>query len=239
LIHETAIVDDLCTIRPGAYIAPRARVGRRCIVYPGVYVGKDAAIGDDCVLHPGVVIYDNCRLGARVTVHANAVIGGDGLGYATHAGAHHKIPAAGSVLIEDDVEIGAGCTIDCASVGVTSIGAGSKLAAQVAVGHGCRLGRHNLLVGQVGLAGSVTTGDHVVIGGQAGLAGHLHIGAGARIAARAGVMTDVPPGADYGGAPARPLSHAKRAVLAAQRLPDIAQRLQRLERHLGLNGEHG
>lgn len=237
IVDETAIVDDLCTIRPGAYVAPRARIGRRCVVHPGAYVGMDTVVGDDCVLHPGVVVYERCRLAARVTVHANAVIGGDGLGYATHDGAHHKIPAAGTVVIDDDVEIGAGCTIDRASVGVTSIGAGTKLAAQVAIGHGCRIGRHNLFVGQVGLAGSVTTGDHVVFGGQAGVAGHLHIGARARIAAQAGVMTDVPAGADYGGMPAGPLHEAKRIALAARRLPDFAQRLRRLERHLDLDAE--
>lgn len=234
-VDPSAIVDELCTIRPGAYVAPGARIGRRCVIYPNVYVGKHAVVGDDCVLHPGVTIYERCRLGARVVLHAGVVIGGDGFGYATHNGVHHKLPAAGRVVVGDDVEMGAGCSVDRATTGVTAIGEGSKLSTHVAVGHGCRIGKHNLLVGQVGLAGSVSTGDHVVIGGQTGVAGHLHIGDRARVAAQSGVMTDLPPDGDYGGAPAQPLHDAKRNVLHGQRVPELARRLKRVEKQLGLD----
>jgi len=126
-IDETATLADLCTVRPFAYIAPRARIGRRCIIYPGVYVGKNAIIGDDCILHPNVTVYDHCVLGNRVTLHAGCVIGQDGFGYATHAGEHHKIPTPGNAVIEDDVEMGAGCSVDRATVGSTIVGLGKSL----------------------------------------------------------------------------------------------------------------
>lgn len=235
-VDQTASVNDLCTIRPFAYVAPRARLGRRVIVYPNVYIGKDVVIGDDCVLYPNVAIYDHCELGDRVVLHAGCVIGQDGFGYATHQGEHHKIPQTGNVVIEDDVELGAGCSVDRAALGSTRIGRGTKASNGVTIGHGCGIGRYNLLVAQVGLAGSVTTGDHVAIGGQSGVAGHLHIGDRAQVAARSGVMADVPADARVGGNPAVALTEAKRAVLAAQHLPDLARRLKQIERRLDALG---
>lgn len=231
-IDPSALLGELCTVRPFAYIAPHAVVGKRCILYPGVYVGKHARIGDDCVLYPNVAIYDHCTLGHRVVLHAGCVIGNDGFGYATHRGEHHKIPAAGIAAVHDDVEMGAACVIDRATLGATTIGQGTRFSNAVTIGHGCSVGPHNLYVAQVGLAGSVTTGSHVVMGGQVGVAGHLHIGDRARIAAKSGVMHDVPPDAQVGGTPARPLTHAKRALLAAERLPELLRRVQHLEKQL-------
>lgn len=231
-IDASAVVADLCTIRPFAYIAPRARIGRRCILYPGVYVGKDAAIGDDCILHPNVTVYDGCVLGNRVTLHAGCVIGQDGFGYATHEGRHHKLPAPGNAVVEDDVEMGACCTVDRATLGSTVIGSGTKFSNGVTIGHGCRVGRHNLFVAGVGLAGSVTTGDHVVMGGQVGVAGHLKIGEGVQIAAKSGVMTDLEAGGRYGGIPAVPLTEAKRNILAQQKIGELADRVRQLERRV-------
>jgi UDP-3-O-[3-hydroxymyristoyl] glucosamine N-acyltransferase len=231
-IDETAALADLCTIRPFAYIAPRARIGRRCIIYPGVYVGKDAIIGDDCILHPNVTVYDHCVLGNRVTLHAGCVIGQDGFGYATHNGTHHKIPTPGNAVIEDDVEMGATCSVDRATVGSTVIGQGTKFSNSVTIGHGCRVGKHNLFVAGVGLAGSVTTGDYVVMGGQVGVAGHLTIGDRVQIAAKSGVATDLPADEKYGGTPAVPLTQAKRQALAQQQLPDLIRRVKALEKQL-------
>lgn len=238
-IHPTAEISELCTIRPFAYIAPRARIGKRCIIYPNGYIGKGAVLGDDCVLYPNVTVYDGCTLGDRVTLHAGCVIGQDGFGYATHQGVHHKIPQVGDVVIENDVEMGAGCVVDRATVGSTMIREGSKFSDLVAVGHGAHVGRHNLLVAQVGLAGSVTTGDYVVMGGQVGVAGHLSIGDGAQIAAKAGVMHDLQGGNQYGGVPAMLLIEAKRTLVAAIKLPELIKEFKQLKKRIAeLEAKH-
>ncbi|MEM1107106.1 MAG: UDP-3-O-(3-hydroxymyristoyl)glucosamine N-acyltransferase [Planctomycetota bacterium] len=246
-LDETAEIGELCTVRPHAYVAPGAQLGDRVVLYPNVYVGKKAVIGNDCVLHPGVCVYDRCVLGDRVTLHANTVVGEDGLGYATgpRGGAaennasqlsdqvvHHKIPQAGNAVIEDDVEMGANCSIDRAALGSTVVGAGSKLSNNVVIGHGVKLGRHNMIVAHVGIAGSTVTGDYVTMGGQAGLAGHLKIGDHVTIAADAKVMTDIPDGETWGGTPATPLSDAKRVVLAQQRVPEMVKQIKSLTKRL-------
>lgn len=231
-VDKTAIVEELCTIRPFAYIAAGARVGKRCVIYPGCYIGKDAVIGDDCILFPNVVIYDHCVLGNRVTLHAGCVIGQDGFGYATHKGEHHKIPQIGNAVVEDDVEMGAGCVVDRATVGSTRIGKGTKFSDLVAIGHGAQIGRHNLFVAQVGIAGSTVTGDYVVMGGQVGIAGHLKIGHQVQIAAKSGVMHDLADKGQFGGAPAVPLIDMKRQYLALERLPDLLGEFKRLQRRV-------
>lgn len=231
-IDPTAIVGELCTIRPFVYIAPRARIGKRCVIYPNCYIGKNAVVGDDCVLYPNVTVYDGCELGNRVTLHSGCVIGQDGFGYATHEGKHHKIPQVGNVVLEDDVEMGANCAIDRATVGSTRIGKGTKFSDLIAIGHGASIGKHNLFVAQVGIAGSTTTGDYVVMGGQVGVAGHLDIGKGAQVAAKAGVMDDLPAGGKYGGIPAIPLNMAKRAVLSLIQIPDALKDLRAMQRRL-------
>lgn len=236
-IDQTAEIGELCTIRPFVYIAPRARIGKRVVIYPHCYIGKDAVIGDDCILFPSVTIYDKCVLGDRITLHSGCVIGQDGFGYATHKRpgeemAHHKIPQVGNVVIEDDVELGAACTVDRAALGSTRIGKGTKFSDLVAIGHGTEVGKHNLLVAQVGIAGSAQTGDYVVMGGQVGVAGHLKIGSGVQIAAKAGVMADVPPGQKIGGQPAIPLEDAKRGVLATMRLPALLQDFRKLQKRV-------
>ncbi len=237
-LDETAVVGELCTLRPHAYVAPGAQLGDRVILYPNVYVGKRAVIGNDCVLLPGVCVYDRCVLGDRVTLHANTVIGEDGLGYVTakrNGGddvVHHKIPQTGIAVIGDDVEIGANCSIDRATLGSTVIGDGTKLSNNVVIGHGVKLGRHNMIVAHVGIAGSTTTGDYVTMGGQVGLAGHLKIGSRVHIAADAKVMTDIPDGETWGGTPATPLSDAKRLVLNQKRIPDLVKQLKAMEKRL-------
>ena len=230
IIHPSARLGKDCCVHPFVYIAENARLGDRCVIYPHGYIGEGAVLGDDCLLYPSVTIYHDCVLGHRVTLHAGCVIGQDGFGYALHDGAHQKIPQVGNVVIEDDVEMGANCAIDRATVGSTRIGKGTKFSDLVAIGHGAHVGEHNLLVAQVGLAGSAETGAYVAMGGQVGVAGHLKIGAMAQLAAKSGVMTDIPDGAQYGGSPAMPLSQAKRQVLALTRLPDLFQQFKQLQK---------
>ncbi|MBI1370923.1 MAG: UDP-3-O-(3-hydroxymyristoyl)glucosamine N-acyltransferase [Planctomycetes bacterium] len=232
VIHPTAKIGEGTVVHPFAVISENVAIGARGVIYPHTFIGPDTIIGDDCQLYPNVVIYDRCVLGHRVTLHAGCVIGQDGFGYATHKGAHHKIPQSGNVVIEDDVEMGAGCAIDRATLGSTVIGKGTKFSDLIAIGHGTKVGKHNLLVALVGLAGSVETGDYVVMGGQVGVAGHLKIGHQVQIAATSGVMNDIPDKTQIGGTPAVPLTEAKRIHLHTMRLPDLAARLKKLEREI-------
>ena len=209
-----------------------ATLGDRCVLYPHAVLGPGSSLGPDTTLFPNVTVYENCSIGARVIIHAGSVIGTDGFGFATHHGEHHKIPQVGSVVIEDDVEIGANCCVQRATIGTTFIGRGTKMSDLLDIGHGSRLGRHNLLVSQVGIAGSASTGDYVAIGGQSGVAGHLTVGKAAQVAARSGVVTDVPPGVQYGGSPAIPLDEAKRVGMEVVRLPQIVQQLDDLSKRL-------
>ncbi len=237
VVDPTAKIGRDVSIHPFAVIAPHAVIGDRTVIYPHCYIGEHASIGEDCQLFPSVTVYDHCVLGNRVTLHAGCVIGQDGFGYATaklpgEEPRHHKIPQVGNAVIEDDVEMGAGCTVDRATIGSTRIGKGTKFSDLIAIGHGASIGKHNLFVALVGIAGSTETGDYVVMGGQVGVAGHLTIGAGAQLAAQSGVMTDVPAGEKYGGQPAMPLNIAKRNYLSLTRLGDMMKEFRELQKRV-------
>ena len=198
-------------------------------MYPGVYIGENCRLGDDCVLYPNVVIYDNTILGDRVTIHAGSVIGEDGLGYAPVGEKWRKIPQVGIVEIGDDVEIGANCAIDRATLGRTVIATGTKFSNLVAIGHGTKIGEHCMFVAQVGVAGSVTVGKHVTMAGKVGVAGHLEIGDYAELSAMCGVMKNVPPKTRVAGVPAVPSKHFMRAVSIMERLPQRAREIKQLQ----------
>ena len=229
-------------VHPFVSIGKDVLIGARCILYPHVTVMDGCRIGDDCILYPAVTVYDQCVLGARVVLHAGTVVGGDGYGFATHQGVHHKIPQIGNVVVEDDVEIGANTVLERAAMESTIIGRGTKLGNSVVIGHNCRIGEHNLLVSQVGIAGSTTTGRHVVMAGQAGVAGHLNIGEMVRVAAQSGVIADVPAGRDIGGSPSLEMRQARKVYLQFVQLPELARRVQQLEnalKKLQAQGEDG
>ena len=228
-------------VHPAAHVDPTATVGEGTVIYPGVYVGPRARVGRDCILYPNVVVYDDCVLGDRVTLHANCSIGHDGFGFATHKeprgpALHYKIPQVGNVVIEDDVELGAGCAIDRATLGSTVIGKGTKFSNLISIGHGARIGPHGLLVGLVGIAGSVKIGHHVTLAGQVGVAGHLEIGDGVTVGAQSGVINDVPDGATLVGSPAMPASQARRVYTVFQQLPELLERIRKLEQKVGEAG---
>ncbi len=227
-------------VRVGSFatISAGAAIGADTIIYPGAFIGPNCRIGADCIIYPNAVIYDGCSLGDRVTVHANSSIGHDGFGYATHEGAHHKIPQAGTVVLEDDVEIGACCTIDRATMGATIVGAGTKFSNLVAIGHGTKLGKHCLLVAQAGIAGSVTVGDYCVFAGQSGVVGHVRLGAGVKVCAQAGVTNDVPDGLEVWGSPAFPAQQGRRAMATLPHLPQMRSAIRRLTRQLKALKKH-
>ena len=225
-IDATAAIGALAVVAAGAVIAAGTRV------YPLAYVGAGAHVGEESVIHPGVVVGDGVRLGRRVVVHAGAVIGSDGFGYVFADGAHRKIPQVGTVVIEDDVEIGANATIDRATLGVTIVRRGTKIDNLVQIGHNVEVGEHSILVAQVGISGSSRLGHGVVLGGQVGVADHVTIGDGVMGGAQSGLHEDVEPGARLLGSPAHPIMHAKRIILTQAQLPDLARKVRDLERRL-------
>jgi UDP-3-O-[3-hydroxymyristoyl] glucosamine N-acyltransferase len=193
-------------------------IGNNVTIFQNVSIEAGSVLGDDSIVYPNVVIYDGTRIGRRCIIHAGVVIGSDGYGFAMHDGKHHKIPQIGIVRIEDDVEIGAGTTIDRAALGETVIGEGTKIDNLVMIGHNVKIGKHCLLVSQVGIAGSTELGDHVFVAGQSGFSGHLKIGHRVQVAAKSAVLEDVPDDTKVMGSPAMPFKEFARRQAALKRL---------------------
>lgn len=199
---KAPIIGENTMIYPTAYLENGARIGADCTIMSGVYVGADVVIGDNVLLYPNVSIYRDCILGNNVMIHSGSVVGSDGFGYAhTKTGEHIKLYQNGNVVIEDDVEIGANTTIDCAVFGSTLIKRGSKIDNLIQIGHNCVIGEHCIMVSQSGLAGSTTLGRNVVMGGQSATAGHLTIAPFTTLAARSGVTKSIIKGGVYSGFP--------------------------------------
>jgi UDP-3-O-[3-hydroxymyristoyl] glucosamine N-acyltransferase len=193
-------------------------------------VGHGTQVGDDSWLMPGVVVQAECTIGKRVRLHPGVIIGSDGFGYEFVEGRHAKVPQVGTVVIGDDVEIGANTTVDRSRFERTSVGEGTKIDNLVQVGHNVVIGKHCMICALVGIAGSVTLGDYVVVGGQCGLAGHLTVGSGAMIAAKSGVKDDIPPKTSVWGSPSLPLLLEQKIIILRNRLPDLFKRVDALEK---------
>ncbi len=230
-ISEEAEIAPNVTIYDFAYVSGKVRIGQGSVIFPGVFIGEACDIGEECTIYPNVTIRENTVIGNRVIIHPNSVIGADGFGYVFEEGRHYKIPQVGNVLIEDDVEIGAGVTIDRATTGSTVIGKGTKIDNMVQIGHNVRVGSNVILVAQVGIGGSSSIGDNVVLGGQAGVADHTVIDAGTMVAAKSGVMGEVKRGV-YGGVPMIPHRDWLKATALFARLPELKKRIEALEKKL-------
>jgi len=228
-IAASAVLGTGVGIGPFVTIGERVEIGDSVKILAGSVIGDDSKIGPGTLIYPNVTLYHESVIGRDCIVHAGAVIGSDGYGFATEGGKHHKIPQIGTVRIGDEVEVGAGTTIDRAVLGETVIGDGTKIDNLVQIGHNVRIGRHCLIVAQVGIAGSTEIGDGCVFGGQAGAAGHLKIGAGVQVAASSAVMKDFDGPATIGGVPARPLREHLRLEAAARKLPELLERVRHLE----------
>lgn len=231
-IEAGAFIGEDVTVYPGCHVATGARIGRGSILYPNVVVYPDVQIGEDCILHAGAVVREECILGARVILQPNAVVGSDGFGFAPDGERYEKIPQVGIVVIEDDVEIGAGTCIDRAALGETRIGEGSKLDNLVQVGHNVKIGPHTVMAGQAGIAGSTVIGRHCTFGGQSATAGHLKVGDNVTIAGRGGIASDVDANQVLSGAPAMPHKDWLKASMSFPKLPEMRKDLNRLKKQV-------
>src|SRR5277367_2689827 len=240
-IHPTAVIASSAKIDATAHIGPhcvvgeRVQIGARSVLQSGNSVGDDSKLAEDVNIFPNVTIYPRTEIGHRVRIHAGTVIGSDGYGYVLDSGVHRKVPQIGNVIIHDDVEIGPNVTVDRGALGATVIGKGTKIDNLVQIAHNVEIGEHCLIIAQVGIAGSSKLGNYVVLAGQAGIGGHLKIGNQVTVGAQSGVMTDIPDGGKWLGAPAQPDRDFKRQVIAIQRLPDLLKRAAALEKTFGID----
>ena len=226
-------VHESVWIGAGVVIGPSSRIAEGVRLYPNVTIYEDVTIGKDSTVHSGTVIRERSQIGERVVIYNNVVVGCDGFGYAKdEQKSWLKIPQTGRVVIEDDVEIGAGTTIDRASVGESRIGRGTKIDNLVQIGHSCTIGEDSLLCAQVGLAGSSHIGSRVILAGQAGVAGHLTIGDDVVLTAKSATSHDVPAGKMISGIPAFDNREWLRSTAAFRRLGEMQRRLRELEKKL-------
>jgi UDP-3-O-[3-hydroxymyristoyl] glucosamine N-acyltransferase len=230
-VSPGADVDCDVDIGPYVSIAPGARVKRGCVLHPGVTIGSGCELGTGCVLYPRVVLYPGAKLGDRVVLHAGTVVGSDGFGYVFDGANQVKFPQIGSVIIEDDVEIGANSTIDRGSLGTTRIGAGTKIDNLVQIAHNVYIGRSVVIAAQTGISGSTVIEDNAIIGGQVGFGDHARVEKGAIIGSKAGVLPGkiVRGGQVYWGVPVRPLAEYKRLNALFGRLPEMKAEIQSLK----------
>jgi UDP-3-O-[3-hydroxymyristoyl] glucosamine N-acyltransferase len=234
-IHPTASIHPSAKIHETVFIGPLCVVGKECRIGKGTVmcahcvVENGSVIGEECRIDSGTIIRRQCVIGNRVIIQSGAVIGGEGFGNARHEdGRWERIPSFGTVIIEDDAEIGANTTIDRGTFGPTTIGRGVKIDNLVMVAHNVAIGDHTAIAAQAGFSGSTSIGKRVMIGGQAGFAGHITIGDGSFVGAQAGVAKGVDEGEKVTGTPARDLMTMRRIEAAQMRLPELLKEVRRL-----------
>ena len=236
-IHPTAVISPSARLAPGVAVGPCAvieddvQIGARTQIGAFCFLGRGARLGEECRLYPRVTLYAGARVQNRVIVHSGAVIGSDGFGYVVANGKRLKFPQVGEVEVGEDVEIGANTTVDRGSLDRTQIGAGTKLDNLVHVAHNVRIGENTVIAAQTGISGSSVIGKNVLIGGQVGIADHCELEDDVIAGAQAGIPTGktVRRGEVVWGTPARPLEKFKRQFAWFSRLPELAERIKKLE----------
>lgn len=225
VIAQNATVQKNVSIGHYAVIDNKSSIGEETIIEPHVYIGKNVRIGQRCQIHSGVAVYDNCDIGNDVILHSGVVIGSDGFGYLQEKGTNLKVPQLGTVIIEDDVEIGANTAIDRGMLGNTCIGKNTKIDNLVQIGHNVKIGKHCIIAGNTAIAGSVTIEDNVIIAGQVGIRDNITICKGAIVPARTGVGKNVPEKTLV-----RP--EYKRLLVVEGRLAKYCKKIEKIEKFL-------
>ncbi|WP_025764988.1 UDP-3-O-(3-hydroxymyristoyl)glucosamine N-acyltransferase [Dyadobacter tibetensis] len=236
-IEQPSFFGEGSTMGSGAYRGAFSYVGRNCEIgdnvkiYPNAYIGNNVQIGNNCTIHPGVKLYDDTIIGNNCTIFANAVIGGDGFGFAPQAdGSYRAIPQLGNVVIEDHVSIGSNTTIDCATMGSTIIRKGVKLDNLIQIAHNVEIGKNTVIAAQSGVSGSTRIGEQCIIAGQVGIAGHLTVANHTKIGAQSGLGKSIKKeGVSLSGSPSRDLTEHLRSMASVKRLPEMEKRLRDLE----------
>jgi len=241
-------------IHPSAVIAPSAHIGKNVVIGPltviednaivednsrimaQCYIGAHSKIGMGTKLYPQVIIRENIQIGENCILHAGSIIGSDGYGFYFEKERHNKIPHIGNVIIEDDVEIGSGTTVDRATTGSTFIRKGTKIDNLVQVAHNVDVGEHCLLVAQVAIGGSSRLEQGVVLGGQVGVADHTRIGKGSQVGAQSGIKGEIPPGSRLFGSPGQPIHDTIKQLFLIRRLPELFKDVKKAKEALNKNG---
>lgn len=241
-IHPTSIVSESASIHSSAhigaftFIGKNVYIGENTVIMPHSFIGDDVKIGNDCLIYPNVTVRERVFIGNRVIIHAGAVIGSDGFGYVKREdGTFFKIPQIGTVVIEDDVEIGANTTVDRATLGETRIGKGVKLDNLIQIGHNVKIGENTIIAAQTGIAGSSEIGRGVTMAGQVGIADHIRIGDFTIVAAKTGVAGNVPPNSIIAGYPETEIKLWRRIQASLSRLPEIIKDIREIKEKLGMD----
>lgn len=231
---ESASIGDHVYLGAFSYLGESVKIGENVKIYPNCYIGDEVEIGDNTIIYPGVKIYANCKVGANCVIHAGVVIGSDGFGFAPQAdGTYKSIPQTGNVIIEDNVDIGANTTVDCATMGSTVIRSGAKLDNLVQVAHNVEIGKNTAVASQAGISGSARIGENCQIGGQAGITGHLNIADKTIIGPQAGVPKTInQEGQVWFGSPIMEHRDFLRVSVILRNLPNLIARVKELEKKL-------
>lgn len=232
-VDSSASINDSLFLGAFSYIGEHSKIGQNVVIMQHVVIGENVVIGDNTIIHPNVTIYHDCKIGNNCIVHSGTVIGSDGFGFAPNEeGEFQKVPQIGNVVIEDNVEIGANCAIDRATMGSTIIRKGVKIDNLCQIAHNVDVGMNSAMAAQVGIAGSAKIGQRVMIGGQAGISGHLHIADNTKIVAQSGIPSTVKKANTLMGSPGIPLDDFKKSYFGFRKLPFILNKLSELENEL-------
>lgn len=230
-VHDSVVYGEEIYLGAFSYLSKNVRIGKNVKIYPNVFIGDNVIIGDDTIIFSGAKIYSETQIGSNCTLHSGSIIGSDGFGFAPDKnGGYSKIPQTGNVIIEDNVDIGSGTTIDRATLGSTIIRYGVKLDNQVHVAHNVEIGQNTVIAAQTGIAGSTKIGRDCQIGGQVGIVGHITIGNNVRIQAQSGIGKSIDDNEIVQGSPAMPYTDFNKSYVHFRNLPKLCSRLDELEK---------